>query len=155
MMIGFFTNRMLAVALVVMSITTPAAYGWQLNSSQGRAQSQKRITADRFIRTELFFGTDRSDSPAVTEEEWQQFLNEEITPRFPEGLTVLTGYGQFLNSKGQIIREISKLVILLYPESERKDKNNQIEQIRQCYKGLFRQESVLRVDDPLPVWVSF
>ena len=154
-MIRSFKERMLTVALLVISITTPAVYGQQLNSSQGGAQSQKGISADRFIRTELFFGTDRPDGPAVTEEEWQQFLNDEITPRFPEGLTVLTGYGQFLNSKGQIIREISKLVILLYPESKRNDKSAHIEQIRHCYKRLFQQESVLRVDESLPVWVSF
>lgn len=107
------------------------------------------------MRTELFFGTDRADGPDVTEEEWQRFLNEEITPRFPDGLTVLTGYGQFQNSKGQIIRETSKLVILLYPESERKDKGSQIEHIRERYRELFQQESVLRVDTPKPLWVSF
>ena len=78
-----------------------------------------------------------------------------ITPRFPDGLTVLTGYGQFLDSRGVIIQETSKLVILLYPEEERKDKGNRIEKIRECYKERFQQESVLRVDDPRPVRVSF
>ncbi len=151
------------MTLLATSFMTPAAYAQRSSTGfhatranvRKRGDGQRRIAADRFIRTQLFFGTDRPDGPDVTEEEWQHFLNEEITRRFPCGLTVLTGYGQFLNSKGQIIREASKLVILLYPESERKDKSNRIEQVRQCYKELFQQESVLRVDDSRPLWVSF
>jgi hypothetical protein len=161
MMMRFLTNRMLVVSLLATTILMPGAYARQssarFNSTRAQrpAEIQKRFAAERFMRTELFFGTDRADGPDVTEEEWQQFLNEEISRRFPEGLTVLTGYGQFQNSKGQIIRETSKLVILLYPESERKDKSSQIEQIRERYKELFQQESVLRVDTPKPLWVSF
>jgi hypothetical protein len=163
MMNRFLTNKIIVVSLLATTMLMPGAYAQQLsvgiNLRQAQVQrqtdSQKRIAAERFLRTELFFGTDRADAPDVTEEEWQQFLSEEITRRFPEGLTVLTGYGQFLNSTGQIIRETSKLVILLYPESERKDKSNQIEQIRERYKELFQQQSVLRVDNPKALWVSF
>jgi hypothetical protein len=163
MMSKFLTNRILAVSLLAISMLMSEANALQatarFNTTQAQAHrqadSQKRIAAERFRRTELFFGTDRADGPDVTEEEWQQFLNEEITRRFPDGLTVLTGYGQFLTSKGQIIRETSKLVILLYPESERKDKSSQIEQIRERYKELFQQESVLRVDNSKPLWASF
>jgi Protein of unknown function (DUF3574) len=49
---------------------------------------------DPFLRTELFFGLSRPEGE-VTEEEFQQFLAEHITPRFPDGLTVVTGLGQF------------------------------------------------------------
>jgi hypothetical protein len=157
------TNKILVLALLVASAITPAAYAQDrsdlCNLPQAIAESRSttgvRIAADQFIRTELFFGTDRQDGPDVTEEEFQQFLKKVITPRFPDGLTVLTGQGQFLNSNGQIIREASKLVILLYPLNDGEDKSEKIETIRECYKLRFQQESVLRVDDARPVRVSF
>jgi hypothetical protein len=161
MMMKFLTRKLLVASLLATTLLMPGAYAQQssvwFNSTRAHRQvdSQKRLAAEHFLRTELFFGTDRADGPDVTEEEWLRFLNEEITPRFPDGLTVLTGYGQFLNSAGQIIRETSKLVILLYPESERRDKSNLIEQIRERYKDRFQQESVLRVDSPKPLLVSF
>jgi len=46
-------------------------------------------------------------------------------------------------------------LILLYPVSARNEKSVKIEEIREEYKKRFLQQSVLRVDDSLPVWVSF
>jgi hypothetical protein len=68
-----------------------------------------------------------------------------ITPRFPDGLTVVTGLGQFRNASGTIIQERSKLVILLYPPHQAKA-SGRIERIQEEYKTLFQQESVLRAD---------
>jgi len=81
----------------------------------------------------------------VTDEQFRAFLDSEITPRFPLGLTVLTGYGQFLNSAGVIQQERSFVLILLYPLSSQ-DSNTKIEEIRTLYKAAFNQESVLRTD---------
>ena len=100
---------------------------------------------DLFVRTELFFGLGRAEGPDVTEAEFRQFLAKNITPRFPDGLTELTGRGQFRLASGVIIREPSKLVILLYPPKQ-EDADKNIEQIREEYKEAFDQESVLRTD---------
>jgi Protein of unknown function (DUF3574) len=81
----------------------------------------------------------------VTDEEFERFLKREITSRFPDGLTLLVGLGQFKNSKGEIIQEKSRLLILLYPFGE-SGSSERIEQIREAYKSAFRQESVLRAD---------
>ena len=70
---------------------------------------------DLFARTELYFGSLRSDKPPVSEQDFLGFLNDTITPFFPNGLTLLTGLGQFLNSQGVIQQEQSWLLILLYP----------------------------------------
>ena len=67
------------------------------------------------------------------------------SPRFPDGVTVLSGAGQFRGSSGMITREGSNFVILLYPAGE-KSSSNRIEEIRDSYKKTFTQESVLRVD---------
>jgi Protein of unknown function (DUF3574) len=102
--------------------------------------------AELFARTELFFGSLRSDKPPVSEQEFLGFLHDTITPLFPNGLTLLTGLGQFLNSQGVIQQEQSWLLILLYPVGERQDNHNKIEEIRAEYKKAFEQESVLRSD---------
>jgi hypothetical protein len=107
-----------------------------------------------FARTELFFGTAQPDG-VVTEEEFVTFLDAEITPRFPDGLTLLKGDGQFRGEDGVIIKEQSFVLILLYPLEGFRESSRKIETIRRLYKEMFHQESVLRVDDPLAVRVSF
>lgn len=87
--------------------------------------------------------------------EWRAFLRRMVTPEFPDGLTVLTGTGQFRNSSGKIIREKSILLILLYPQQAQGASDEKIKKIRDAYKRAFGQESVLRVDDAQPVCVSF
>jgi hypothetical protein len=111
--------------------------------------------AELFQRTELFFGSARPDGSVVTEAQFQQFLDREITPRFPDGLTLLTGLGQFRGANGVIARERSMLLILLYPQEAAGSSSAKIEQIRTAYKRAFQQESVLRADDRLAQCVSF
>lgn len=108
-----------------------------------------------FIRTELFFGTRKPSGSEVSMREWRAFLRQRVTPEFPDGLTVLVGDGQFRNSSGRIIREKSILLILLYPAQTASGSAEKIEKIRDAYKRTFGQESVLRVDAPQPVCVSF
>jgi Protein of unknown function (DUF3574) len=106
------------------------------------------------VRTELFFGTATPDG-AVTEEQFLAFLDAEVTPRFPDGLTLLKGHGQFTGENGVLIKEDSFLLVLLYPLDSVKESNKRIEAIRRLYKRDFQQESVLRVDDHFTVRVSF
>jgi hypothetical protein len=114
-----------------------------------------RNTSLSFARTELFFGTAKAEGLPVTEAEFFAFVDQEITPRFPDGLTVLRAEGQFRLANGQIIKEDSFLLILLYPVEAFRASSKQINTIRELYKAQFDQESVLRVDDPLAVRVSF
>ncbi|MDQ3410660.1 MAG: DUF3574 domain-containing protein [Chloroflexota bacterium] len=111
--------------------------------------------AEPWVRTELFFGTARPDGTAVTETEWRQFLEAAVTPRFPDGLTVLNGNGQWQEEDGDIIQERSKLVVLLYPREAVDESNDEIEAIRTAYETRFQQQSVLRADDDRPVCTSF
>jgi Protein of unknown function (DUF3574) len=163
MMNRFLNKQFLVLTLIVASLVAPAAFAQDQAalsasvqaSAQDNAGRQKRFEASPFIRTELYFGRNKPDGAEVSRKEFNEFLSGFVTERFPEGLTVLNGRGQFLNSEGEVERERSVVLILLYPVSARKDKHIKIEEIREEYKTRFRQQSVLRVDDPLPVWVSF
>ena len=134
--------------------------------AQAEAQAQERTMIRRpiplaarngslnFARTELFFGTAKPNG-VVTDEEFFAFLDQEITPRFPDGLTLLKGDGQFRGESGVIVKEDSFVLILLYPLEDFRDSNRKINAIRRLYRTQFQQESVLRVDDPFAVRVSF
>src|SRR3546814_3487274 len=94
-------------------------------------------------RVEIYFGTTRPGGAPVTETKWAAFLAEEVTPRFPDGLTVLEGNGQWRNRRGIITKETSTVLVILYEPSA--EKPTAIEDTRAAYKDRFDQESVMRV----------
>ena len=130
------------LALGLLLIPAPVAAQRTEGPSQAGVICPK--TAAAFARLELLFGTTKSAGGAVTEAEWQAFLDEEVTKRFPDGLTVLTGYGQFRASSGNIVKEAAKMLIIWYKPDG--DSEARIEAVRQAYKSRFAQESVLRAD---------
>lgn len=146
-------NRRMTIPLVL-AITfalAPAVYpqtpsGSQISSNTRlRYVGKNRPAGEVWPQTTLYFGSLKPDGTMVTAEEFNMFLEQQITPRFPDGLTLLVGLGQFQNSAGVIVKERSQVLILLYPPGD--DSNNKkIEEIRQIYKSMFQQESVLRVD---------
>jgi len=125
------------------------------SASYSSLQTSQIFFADKFYRTELYFGTDKPDGGKVTDEDWVKFLETEVTPRFPDGFTVLEGYGQYKDASGRIVREASKVLVLFYPKKSRETVNPKIEELRVNYKKQFKQESVLRLDFTKSVEVSF
>ncbi len=97
-------------------------------------------------RTELLFGLSGPAFKPITPEQFQAFLDQEVTPRFPKGLTLISAYGQYQNAAGSILVEDARVLVLLYPANPQS--HQAIEAIRQAYQTQFAQESVLRVDSP-------
>jgi len=93
---------------------------------------------------ELLFGMSRKDAEPISDAQWQGFVDEEVTPRFPDGLTVIPGYGQWRSQSGGIAKESSRVMIIWY--EPKPDSEASIEAIRKAYKTRFNQESVMRVD---------
>ena len=91
---------------------------------------------------QLFFGRNVGAEQTVSEAEFQTFVDEELTPRFPEGLTVIDGGGQWRGSENQLIREAAKVVLIVMPSQSDRAKINEA---RDAYKQRFGQESVLLV----------
>lgn len=110
---------------------------------------------ETYYRTELYFGRSKPGGGMVTDAEWERFLNDVVTPRFPEGFTILKGMGQYREKSGKIISEPSQVLIFLYPKAARKTSRAKIDEIRAAYVKQFAQESVLRLDMPQRVRVSF
>lgn len=103
-----------------------------------------RQPAKSMARLELLFGTSRRQGLPVDEVEWETFLNHEVTPRFPDGLTVLSGPGQWRGKDGQVEKERSFVLVVWYEQTSIADAH--IEAIRSAYKVRFGQDSVMRVD---------
>jgi hypothetical protein len=94
-------------------------------------------------RTELYLGLSIPGGGRVTGEDLARFLGEVVTPRFPGGFTVLDGHGQYLHEDGSLVREDSRILVILDDPGRAED---HIEAVRKAYEEAFRQESVLRVD---------
>jgi transcription termination factor NusB len=97
------------------------------------------------ILTDLFFGRNIPGGGEVSEAQFQAFLDEVITARFPAGLTVFEADGQFQDSTGTIIEERAKVVRLLLDDTV--ENEAAIDEIIIAYTQRFNQESVLIVVD--------
>ena len=94
-------------------------------------------------QTILIFGMSTPDGMNVTKKQWNSFLKNYVTPAFKEGFTVIDAYGQYLCKKNKIVKENSKILLLLHNNT--KQQKTSITSIINCYKKLFQQESVLKI----------
>jgi hypothetical protein len=92
-------------------------------------------------RIELLFGRDIGSHGGVGDAAWAKFLAGEVTPRFPDGLTVVDAAGQWRDpATGRIAREPSRLVIIVTADGAPAEEK--IAAIIAAYKTRFRQKSV-------------
>ena len=81
----------------------------------------------------------------VSEAEWTKFLDEVVTPAFPDGYTVVDADGRFRDG-AVTISEKSKVLIVLYPKSTKNESRRKLDAIRAAYVKKFDQKSVMRMD---------
>jgi Protein of unknown function (DUF3574) len=151
---NYFLQSLIGTGLVTMWIATSSIHQNPPSTDpsvvRSRTTDAQQLcssvpTGKPVARTDLFFGLRKPDGTEVNSAEFQRFLDREVTPRFPDGFTLLSGNGQFKNARGAILKEPSHLLILLYPVEA--NSNQQIEQIRKAYVKAFQQQSVLRADE--------
>ncbi|MFT8242517.1 DUF3574 domain-containing protein [Roseomonas sp. BN140053] len=94
---------------------------------------------------EAIFGRNRDGALRVSEADWDRFLAEEVTPRFPDGLTVLDARGQWRGADARPEREPAKLLLLVLPGTTPAEAAARLEPVAAAYRTRFDQESVLRV----------
>ncbi|HEV2862294.1 MAG TPA: SgcJ/EcaC family oxidoreductase [Pyrinomonadaceae bacterium] len=105
----------------------------------------------RMLRTTLYFGLARPGGAVVGEAEWRSFVSEEVTPRFPAGLTSWEADGQWRRDDGTIIRERTRVMLLVHDAAA--EARSKIDALIERYKKLFEQKSVMW--EAAPVCVSF
>jgi hypothetical protein len=105
-----------------------------------------------WVDTQLYFGLGLADHPeqGTSEAAWRDFLDKEVTPRFPSGLSVIDVYGQWQGTKDPAPQRLrSKLLIIDYPDNE--ENRGKVEAIRSAWKRQTGQYSVLRITKPAEV----
>lgn len=97
------------------------------------------------METHLYFGQSIPNGGSVTETEWNQFKENYISKVFREGSTVINVTGNWYDPEARkLITEPTYQVIYFYKKSDAVSR--QIDSLRNWYKTLFKQQSVLRVD---------
>ena len=91
---------------------------------------------------QLFFGHSIPDGGTVADSEWQDFLATSVTPRFPDGFTVLDGHGRkwFEQKTHRVIAEVSTVVEIVTSPSD--DAYKKLQAIRAEDMKRFHQEAV-------------
>jgi enamine deaminase RidA (YjgF/YER057c/UK114 family) len=100
------------------------------------------VSDTALVKDVLYFGRNRPGGGAVTDEEWQSFLDQVLTPRFPAGLTVVAATGQWKGESGLVEQERSEVVTVFHSGDEAA--RRAVIEVVVEYKRRFQQEAVLR-----------
>lgn len=103
------------------------------------------------VQTTLYFGLRTNDGVEISPLNWLSFLGETITPRFPDGLTVLDAYGQSSRFVDGIPvgGQHTRVLIVVHPASP--EASAAIAEIKAAWRarfpgaGLFHTESDVRI----------
>jgi hypothetical protein len=111
-----------------------------------------RPGAAHWIRNELYFGVGTFDAPddGISEIRWRAFLDREVTPRFPDGLTVLDAYGQWRGRPGDAPSRLRSKVLVILCEDTPANRAL-INAIRVAFKASTHDKSVLLVTEQADV----
>jgi hypothetical protein len=118
---------------------------WAAASAQQPAPVAPSETAcaplgSSYMRTTMYFGLNRKGG-TISPSQWKAFVRDEVTSRFPQGLTVWEAGGQWRRADGAIIQERSKILLLVHDDQPAV--RAALAEIVDRYKRLFAQESVL------------
>jgi hypothetical protein len=105
-----------------------------------------------WVDTKLYFGLGPANDSArgISEAQWQEFLDTQVTTRFPAGLSVVDVYGQWQGKKEAVPSRLrSKMIIIDYSDTQ--ENRDKIEAIRAAWKQQTGAHSVLRVTEPADV----
>src|SRR5579859_7816296 len=83
---------LLSLGLAIRSFSSQTAASPTLHGDKAHPAK-----ASGWVDTKLYFGLGPDGEPekGVTETGWRAFLDKEVTPRFPDGLSVFDVYGQW------------------------------------------------------------
>ncbi|WMJ70274.1 DUF3574 domain-containing protein [Stenotrophomonas sp. 24(2023)] len=129
-----------------LSSTTPSAYATAPSMAGDAARPAK---ASGWVRSELYFGVgeeqgagNRPQADTISDAQWREFLDKEVTPRFPDGLTVFDAYGQWL-FRGDAAPNRLRTKVLVVLHEDTPQRRADIEAIRLAWKQKTHHQSVL------------
>lgn len=90
----------------------------------------------------FYFGRSRPAETEKTQKAWADFVQNEVTPRFPDGFTIFQGRGAWLNPVLKTtIYEASKVLVILHPDTVESRQN--VADLAEAYRSHFHQQAAL------------
>lgn len=123
--------------VLVMPLATTACTATRTPAARGALHPEAAVI-DR-----LWFGRSIPGGGYVSAEEWKRFVDEVITPRFPEGVTLWAAEGQWRDAQGAVIQE--NVMVLEVIHRGGATAATLIQEIAEEYRQRFKQEAVLHV----------
>lgn len=93
-----------------------------------------------YLRTAQLFLGRRGAAPYVSDASLQRFVAVEVVPRFPDGVTLMDGGGEWRGSENVLIREAQKVVHIVLP---RRGADDQLKAARAAFEREFGADPVL------------
>lgn len=124
------------------AVNVIVAFALVLACGSTRASESCPLVQERpMLITRLYFGADEADGRIVSQQAWEDFLRNEVTPRFPNGFTVYEAFGQWMDPRThKIARERSRVVEIGATSSS--SLAERLGAVESAYRKRFRQESV-------------
>ncbi len=102
------------------------------------------------LKSEVYFGLGAADAKVVDEQAWEKFVAEVLVPRFPDGLTILEGYGRSGGSPGSL--NSTRILVVVHSDDE--GAQSRLREIKAEYKKRFAGVGIFHTDQPVRVRAS-
>lgn len=137
-------RRFLLLSFIVLAALSGCSASFSASSipRAGSLPARGQPSCADAIVSRVYFGANSSAGP-VTDDAWRQFLEQSVTPKFPDGLTVVSGEGQWRGKSGAIDRERSRVLEVVHADDT--ESRAKVTEIANAYRTRFRQEAVMIV----------
>lgn len=138
------TDRVLKALVLLLALTLSGCAEWRIHdAASARPVALTFCQTDEVLmhRSTLYFGGDRK-GVLIDDAVWLDFLEHEVTPRFPDGLTWFPAHGQWRDAGERMLKESSRVMVLLHAPG--RQAQQRINAITKKYRSAFDQESVLQ-----------
>jgi hypothetical protein len=97
--------------------------------------------SNQWFSTEIYFGRNISARGEISEQQFAEFLLDQVTQAFPAGMTIYDAYGQMQHSNGEIVKQKTKVLVLVHKDS--KADNDVIHKVITAYRSKFGNPQVM------------
>ena len=102
-----------------------------------------------WVQTMIYFGRDIPGGGVVSDEQFNNFLQDVVTKEFPMGLTAFNAYGQMKKEDGTIEKQKTEVVLLVH---EKTGANSEaVKRVIENYRSSFGTPQVMHSTSTIDV----
>lgn len=139
------------ITLIVILCLMLSAILFTLVAGCGGGSEDEGSVEPEWVQSLIFFGRNMPEGGVVSEEQFDVFLSEVITEKFPAGMTVFDAYGQMERDDGSIEKQPTKVVLLVHEKNE--ENSGAVSSVIKEYRERFGSPQVML--NTLPVEAEF